>query len=186
MSPRSRSTNTPLKIYQYLRSGKAIVATRLLTHTQVLDDDTAILTGMSPREYADGILASDHRSCAGCHHRQMPSIRRDEVRYGVPGENEARLRRPRSARHTDVARFSGEGRGVSERRDHYSYTCTPTPPTRSRSTPGVSAVPSATSWQPAEADVLASMLGPIQGRRILDVGTGTGRGAFSWLLREPR
>src|SRR5262249_55777671 len=43
-SPRSRGTNTPLKIYQYLRSGKAIVATRLLTHTQVLGDQTAILT----------------------------------------------------------------------------------------------------------------------------------------------
>ena len=37
VSPRSRGTNTPLKIYQYLRSGKAIVATRLLTHTQVLE-----------------------------------------------------------------------------------------------------------------------------------------------------
>src|SRR4051812_10158398 len=56
VSPRSRGTNTPLKIYQYLRSGKAIVATRLLTHTQVLDDDTAILTGVSAREFADGIL----------------------------------------------------------------------------------------------------------------------------------
>ncbi|MEQ1909348.1 MAG: glycosyltransferase family 4 protein [Vicinamibacterales bacterium] len=58
VSPRSRGTNTPLKIYQYLRSGKAIVATRLLTHTQVLDDETAILTGASAREYADGILVA--------------------------------------------------------------------------------------------------------------------------------
>ena len=57
VSPRSRGTNTPLKLYQYLRSGKAIVATRLLTHTQVLSDDTAILTGATPREYAEGILA---------------------------------------------------------------------------------------------------------------------------------
>jgi glycosyltransferase involved in cell wall biosynthesis len=56
VSPRSRGTNTPLKIYQYLRSGKAIVATRLLTHTQVVDDDTAILTGVTPPEYAAGIL----------------------------------------------------------------------------------------------------------------------------------
>ncbi|MFI5179547.1 MAG: glycosyltransferase family 4 protein [Vicinamibacterales bacterium] len=56
VSPRSRGTNTPLKIYQYLRSGKAIVATRLLTHTQVLDDDTAILTGATPAEFADGML----------------------------------------------------------------------------------------------------------------------------------
>ena len=58
VSPRSRGTNTPLKIYQYLRSGKPIVATRLLTHTQVLSDDTAILTGSMPREFADGILVA--------------------------------------------------------------------------------------------------------------------------------
>lgn len=58
VSPRSRGTNTPLKIYQYLRSGKPIVATRLLTHTQVLDDDTAVLTGATAREFADGILAA--------------------------------------------------------------------------------------------------------------------------------
>ena len=58
VSPRSRGTNTPLKIYQYLRSGKPIVATRLLTHTQVLDDDTAILTGVSAAEFADGILSA--------------------------------------------------------------------------------------------------------------------------------
>jgi len=56
VSPRIRGTNTPLKIYQYLRSGRPIVATRLLTHTQVLDDSVAILTGPSPREFADGIL----------------------------------------------------------------------------------------------------------------------------------
>jgi glycosyltransferase involved in cell wall biosynthesis len=58
VSPRSRGTNTPLKIYQYLRSGKPIVATRLLTHTQVLSDDTAILTGASANEYAAGILVA--------------------------------------------------------------------------------------------------------------------------------
>jgi glycosyltransferase involved in cell wall biosynthesis len=58
VSPRSKGTNTPLKIYQYLRSGKPIVATRLLTHTQVLSDDTAILTGTSAAEFADGILSA--------------------------------------------------------------------------------------------------------------------------------
>jgi len=56
VSPRSRGTNTPLKIYQYLRSGKPIVATRLMTHTQVLSDDTAILTGVTPQEFGEGIL----------------------------------------------------------------------------------------------------------------------------------
>jgi len=58
VSSRSRGTNTPLKIYQYLRAGKPIVATRLLTHTQVLTDDTAILTGATRDEFAAGIVAA--------------------------------------------------------------------------------------------------------------------------------
>ena len=57
VSPRSSGTNTPLKIYQYLRSGRAIVATRLLTHTQVLDDAVSILTEPTPEGFAAGILA---------------------------------------------------------------------------------------------------------------------------------
>ena len=56
VSPRSRGTNTPLKIYQYLRAGRVIVATRLLTHTQVLDDDVAILTDAASSAFAEGIL----------------------------------------------------------------------------------------------------------------------------------
>lgn len=58
VSPRSTGTNTPLKIYQYLRSGRPIVATRLLTHTQVLNDDVAILTMATPEGFAAGILAA--------------------------------------------------------------------------------------------------------------------------------
>jgi len=57
VSPRSTGTNTPLKIYQYLRSGRPIVATRLRTHTQVLDDETAFLVAPEPESFADGILA---------------------------------------------------------------------------------------------------------------------------------
>ncbi|MBP1633802.1 MAG: pimA 1 [Acidobacteria bacterium] len=56
VSPRSTGTNTPLKIYQYLRAGRPIVATRLLTHTQVLDDEVAILTEPSADGLAAGIL----------------------------------------------------------------------------------------------------------------------------------
>jgi glycosyltransferase involved in cell wall biosynthesis len=58
VSPRSSGTNTPLKIYQYLRSGRPIVATRLLTHTQVLDDDVAFLTEAAADSFAAGILAA--------------------------------------------------------------------------------------------------------------------------------
>ncbi|MFB3853698.1 MAG: glycosyltransferase family 4 protein [Vicinamibacterales bacterium] len=57
VSPRSAGTNTPLKIYQYLRSGKPIVATRLLTHTQVLDDSVAVLVEPTAAGVAEGILA---------------------------------------------------------------------------------------------------------------------------------
>ena len=48
VSPRIRGTNTPLKIYSYLRSGKPIVATDLLTHTQVLSDGVARLVAPKP------------------------------------------------------------------------------------------------------------------------------------------
>jgi glycosyltransferase involved in cell wall biosynthesis len=66
VSPRSRGTNTPLKIYQYLRSGKPTVATRLLTHTQVLSDETAILTEATPPAFAAGIVdaLTDHARAA--------------------------------------------------------------------------------------------------------------------------
>ena len=56
VSPRSSGTNTPLKIYQYLRSGRPIVATRLRTHTQVLNDEVAILTPATPEGLAAGLL----------------------------------------------------------------------------------------------------------------------------------
>lgn len=43
VSPRTRGGNTPMKIYSYMAAGKAIAATRLGTHTEVLDDETAAL-----------------------------------------------------------------------------------------------------------------------------------------------
>ena len=56
VSPRVSGTNTPLKIYSYLRSGKPIVATRHVTHTQVLTDEVAVLTEVGPDGLAKGIL----------------------------------------------------------------------------------------------------------------------------------
>jgi len=57
LSPRIAGTNTPLKIYSYLRSGVPIVATRLLTHTQVLNDEVAVLVEPTPEDLAQGILS---------------------------------------------------------------------------------------------------------------------------------
>jgi len=56
VSPRTAGTNTPLKIYSFLKSGKPVVATNLWTHTQVLDDNIAVLVEPEPRSLADGIL----------------------------------------------------------------------------------------------------------------------------------
>jgi glycosyltransferase involved in cell wall biosynthesis len=56
VSPRIRGTNTPLKIYSYLRSGKPIVATNLLTHTQVLNAEIAKLVAPEAEPFAQAVL----------------------------------------------------------------------------------------------------------------------------------
>ncbi len=43
VSPRILGSNTPMKIYSYLHAGKAIIATDLPTHRQVLTDEIALL-----------------------------------------------------------------------------------------------------------------------------------------------
>jgi glycosyltransferase involved in cell wall biosynthesis len=55
VSPRIRGLNTPMKIYSYLDSGTAVLATRLRTHTQVLDDRTAYLVPPEPAALGDGL-----------------------------------------------------------------------------------------------------------------------------------
>ena len=127
VSPRSRGTNTPLKIYQYLRSGRAIVATRLLTHTQVLDDNVAILTGGQPREFADGILAALADPADGRRDRRARA-ELAETKYSY----DVYLERTREAWQLSGerrARPGGWGRRVSQpgpirasADDHYSYT----------------------------------------------------------------
>ena len=55
VSPRLAGTNTPLKIYSFLKSGKPLVATNLWTHTQVLNPANAILAEPDARSLADAI-----------------------------------------------------------------------------------------------------------------------------------
>jgi glycosyltransferase involved in cell wall biosynthesis len=57
VSPRLKGTNTPMKIYSYLDSGTAVLATRLRTHTQVLDDSTAYLVEPEPLALGSGLAA---------------------------------------------------------------------------------------------------------------------------------
>ena len=55
VSPRTLGQNTPMKIYSYMQAGKAILATRIRSHTQVLDDSCALLTEPTPAALAAGV-----------------------------------------------------------------------------------------------------------------------------------
>jgi glycosyltransferase involved in cell wall biosynthesis len=55
VSPRAWGSNTPLKVYSYMKSGKAILATRIRAHTQVLDDECAILREPNVEALAGGL-----------------------------------------------------------------------------------------------------------------------------------
>lgn len=55
VTTRVRGTNTPLKLYQYLRAARPIVATDIESHTQVLDGTVAELVELEPYAIARGI-----------------------------------------------------------------------------------------------------------------------------------
>jgi len=57
VSPRTKGTNTPMKIYSYLQSGKAVLATRLVTHTQVMNDQVAMLVEPQAKAMGDAMTA---------------------------------------------------------------------------------------------------------------------------------
>jgi glycosyltransferase involved in cell wall biosynthesis len=55
VSPRIEGTSVPLKIYTYLKAGKPIMATNSLSHTLVLDSDTAMLVEPTCEGFMDGL-----------------------------------------------------------------------------------------------------------------------------------
>ncbi len=56
-SPRLKGVNTPMKIYSYMAAAKPILATRIASHTQVLDDATALLVDPTVDALAGGLAA---------------------------------------------------------------------------------------------------------------------------------
>jgi glycosyltransferase involved in cell wall biosynthesis len=56
LSPRISGNNTPMKIYSYLDSGRPVLATRLTTHTQVLDDTISLLAEPTPEKFSTAML----------------------------------------------------------------------------------------------------------------------------------
>jgi glycosyltransferase involved in cell wall biosynthesis len=57
VSPRRDGINTPYKVYDYLRAGKPIVATRTVSHLEVLNDECAVLADPAPQEFAAALVA---------------------------------------------------------------------------------------------------------------------------------
>ena len=56
VSPRTQGSNTPMKIYSYLDANRAILATDLPTHTQVMTSDVALLVPPTCDAMATGML----------------------------------------------------------------------------------------------------------------------------------
>jgi glycosyltransferase involved in cell wall biosynthesis len=56
VSCRSRGINSPLKLYEYLKSGRPIVATAIRSHLQVFDESCAELVAPTPSGIAAGLV----------------------------------------------------------------------------------------------------------------------------------
>jgi glycosyltransferase involved in cell wall biosynthesis len=57
LSPRSSGVNSPLKLLDYLKTGRAIVATDSTANRQILDESCAVLTAPTPEAFASGIVS---------------------------------------------------------------------------------------------------------------------------------
>ncbi len=105
VSPRLKGLNTPMKIYSYLDSGSAVLATRLRTHTQVLDDDVAYLVEPEPAALGQGLadllrdpalrtrLATSAKAYVQREHTPQAARRKLDAFYTTM---EARVRRDRA------------------------------------------------------------------------------------------
>ena len=56
VSPRVQGKNTPMKIYTYLDSDVAVLATNLPTHTQVMTPDIGVLAEPNTKDFSRGII----------------------------------------------------------------------------------------------------------------------------------
>ncbi|MDH3376358.1 MAG: glycosyltransferase family 4 protein [Gammaproteobacteria bacterium] len=69
MAPRLSGVNTPLKILDYFKAGRAIVATDTPPNRLILDDTTAVFTDPNPVSFAEQVIKllkdSEHRDRLG-------------------------------------------------------------------------------------------------------------------------
>lgn len=75
LSPRVAGVNTPLKLLDYLKVGRAIVATDHEANRLILDESTALLTPLSSEAFAEGVvdlaLHADKRETIGSRGRRL-------------------------------------------------------------------------------------------------------------------
>jgi len=83
LSPRTLGQNTPMKVYSYMQSGKAMLATAIRSHTQVLDGECAELVAAEPEAWGAGLVRlagnAEHRRRLGAAARA-----RAERDYSLP------------------------------------------------------------------------------------------------------
>lgn len=79
VSPRLHGQNTPMKIYSYLDSGRPVVATRIRAHTQVLDEEVAVLVPPDAKSLARALddLLGDPRRRRALAERARRRVRRE-------------------------------------------------------------------------------------------------------------
>jgi glycosyltransferase involved in cell wall biosynthesis len=99
VSPRLHGVNTPMKIYSYLASGIATLATDIPSHTQVLTKDVAVLTPPAPEPFAKG----------------LDQLLRDAPLRRRLGENARRLARAEYSREAFDRKFERFYRDVEAR-----------------------------------------------------------------------
>lgn len=95
LSPRIQGNNTPMKLYSYLDSGRAVLATRLDTHTQVLTDAISCLVDPDPPSMAEGMT----RLLA------EPTLRKE---LGMRGKSLAQEKYSRAVYRKKLAEFYGK------------------------------------------------------------------------------
>jgi glycosyltransferase involved in cell wall biosynthesis len=85
VSPRTTGTNTPLKIYEAMARGLPLVATRVPSHTQVLDESVCFMADPNPESFADALLSAlndpERRQEVTANARALYDARYSEERY---------------------------------------------------------------------------------------------------------
>jgi glycosyltransferase involved in cell wall biosynthesis len=82
VSPRVSGTNTPLKIYSFLKAGKPFVVTDLWTHTQVVDEKVAVVSPADPAGLAAGLTFA--LESEGARERGRAAKRMADTEYVYP------------------------------------------------------------------------------------------------------